>query len=65
MIKLYSTHCPRCTVLETKLKQKGIEYQEITDVDEMIKLGIQAVPQLDVDGKLLNFGEAVKWVNER
>ena len=62
---LYSTHCPRCTVLEAKLKQKGIEYQEINNVDEMLKLGIQAVPQLKVDGELMDFSEAIKWVNMR
>ena len=65
MVKLYSTHCPKCRVLETKLKQKNIEYEECDDIEEMLKLGIQAVPQLEVDGKLLSFGEAVKWVNER
>ena len=64
-IILYSTHCPRCTVLEAKLKQKNIEYQEINNVDEMLKLGIQEVPQLKVDGKLMTFSEAVKWVNMR
>lgn len=64
-IILYSTHCPRCTVLEAKLKQKNIEYQEINNVDEMLKLGIQEAPQLKVDGKLMTFSEAVKWVNMR
>lgn len=64
-IILYSTHCPRCTVLEAKLKQKNIEYQEINNVDEMLKLGIQTVPQLKVDGKLMDFSEAIKWVNMR
>lgn len=65
MVKLYSTHCPKCRVLETKLIQKNIKYEEITDVDEMLKLDIKVVPQLEVDGKLLDFGEAVKWVNEQ
>lgn len=64
-IILYSTHCPRCTVLEAKLKQKNIEYEECNDIEEMLKLGIQEAPQLKVDGKLMTFSEAVKWVNER
>lgn len=64
-IILYSTHCPRCTVLETKLKQKNIEYEECNDIEEMLKLGIQEAPQLKVDGKLMTFSEAVKWVNMR
>ena len=31
---LYSTHCPRCNIIETKLKQKQINYVEITDIDD-------------------------------
>lgn len=63
MVILYSTHCPKCTVLETKLKNKEIEFEEISDVEEMLSKGISSVPYLEVEGKLLNFSEAVKWVN--
>lgn len=64
MIKLYSTNCPKCKVIGMKLKQKGIEYEEITDVNEMLGLGIKSAPMLSLeDGNLLNFTDAVKWVN--
>ena len=49
MITLYSTHCPRCRVLETKLTQKNIEFNVVTDVNKMESLGIQSVPILEVD----------------
>lgn len=65
MIKMYSTHCPKCKILETKLKQKNIEYEECTDINEMLSKGIETVPILEVDGQMLDFGKAVKWVNER
>ena len=65
MVKLYSTHCPKCRVLETKLKQKNIQYEECNDVDEMLSRGLTSAPYLEVDGELLDFGKAVKWVNER
>ena len=65
MIILYTTGCPRCHVLETKLKQKNIEYVECNDVEEMEKKGISSVPCLDVEGDLMDFGNAVKWVNEQ
>ena len=32
---LYTTHCPKCKVLTTKLKAKGVDYEEVTDVDVM------------------------------
>lgn len=60
---LYSTGCPRCTVLKRKLDEKGVVYQEIEDVDEMMKLDIMEVPVLYVGGVLMNFTEAIEWVN--
>jgi glutaredoxin len=65
MITLYSTHCPKCKVLATKLQQKNVEYQENTDIDEMEKLGIMSVPMLMVDNQLMNFTEAISWVNNQ
>lgn len=62
-ITLYSTGCPRCNVLEKKLNQKGVSFTVNDSVDEMRELGIMAVPVLHVDGNLLEFTEAVKWVN--
>lgn len=63
-IVLYSTHCPRCSVLEKKLKKKQLHYTEITDVNEMTKIGLKSAPALQVDGgKLMNFQEANNWIN--
>lgn len=61
---LYSTGCPKCKILETKLSQKNIEYSIFDDVDAMINKGFQSVPLLEVDKKVMSFGEAVKWLNE-
>ena len=65
MVTLYSTHCPRCRVLETKLTQKNIEFNVVTDINKMESLGIQSVPILEVNDKLLNFTDAVAWVNKQ
>ena len=64
-IVLYSTHCPRCTVLEKKLEAKGIKFEVETSVDDMLSLGITQVRMLRVDDKLLNFAEANTWVNNQ
>lgn len=65
-ITLFTTHCPKCRVLEMKLTQKGIAYDEVTDIAEMEKLGIMSVPTLCIDKdneyKLLNFKQAVDWI---
>lgn len=62
-IILYSTHCPRCTVLERKLRDKGVIYTEENSVDKMLDLGIMEVPVLSVDGERMDFSSAVQWVN--
>ena len=45
------------------LNSKGIKYKEVTDIDEMQKLGLMSVPYLSVDGELLDFVAANKWIN--
>lgn len=61
---LYTTHCPKCKVLTAKLKAKGVDYEEVTDVDVMRDKGFMSAPMLEVDGKIMTFVEAIKWVNE-
>lgn len=60
---LYSTHCPRCEVLEEKLKIKGIKYIEENSVEVMQEKGIMSVPVLEYNGELFDFGKAVKLIN--
>lgn len=62
---LYTTFCPKCRVIEAKLKQKGIKYKEITDIDIMTEKGFMSVPMLEVDNFVMNFTEANTWINER
>jgi hypothetical protein len=65
MIKVYTTGCPKCHVLEAKLVQKNIEFEEIMDIPLMERLGIDMIPMLEIEeGKLLPFADAVKWINE-
>jgi len=65
MVTLFTTHCPKCNVLKTKLDQKGVNYTEIDDVDEMLKRGFETAPVLAVDDKVMTFGEALQWVGEQ
>lgn len=62
MITLYTTHCPKCRVIEKKLAQKNIQYIEVSDINEMQKLGFQSAPMLKVDDKLYNFSDANRWI---
>lgn len=62
-IKLYTIHCPKCNVLENKLKSKNIDYIEITDIGTIIEKGYISVPVLEVDDKVMNFTDANTWIN--
>ena len=62
-ITLFSTHCPKCNVLEKKLQQKNISYEEVNDVEIMKEKGYLTVPILEVDGKSMDFKTAVDWIN--
>lgn len=62
-IILYSTHCPKCCVLEKKLKQKDILYEEVNDVDIIKNKGYSTVPVLEVDGTSMDFKTASDWIN--
>ena len=66
MITVYTKEgCPKCKILKMKLAQKGIEYNEVNDLQQMIAMGIKSAPQMDVDGVKYEFAEAIKYVNER
>ena len=62
---LYSTNCPKCKILETKLNKKGINYSIVTDVDTMISKGFTQAPVLEIDGEVKEFREANTWVEEQ
>lgn len=50
-------------MLEKLLKLKNIEYNTITDTSLMINKGLKSVPQLEVDGVLMNYEVAKVWVD--
>lgn len=62
-VKLYSTHCPKCIVLEKKLNQKNISFEEINDIDVMAEKGFMQAPMLEVDGEVMDFKQANDWIN--
>ena len=65
MIKLYSTHCPQCNALEMKLNKAGIVYEICDDKELMAARGFKAAPVLEIGDEVLNFSQAIKWVNSQ
>ena len=65
---LYSTHCPKCNILEKKLTQKGINFTIVDDQAEVVKLGkdnkIMSAPILQVNNAVFDFSSANAWIND-
>lgn len=61
---LYSTHCPKCKILEKKLTGSNIEYKINTDIEEMQDKGYLSLPVLEVDGDVKDFSAAISWINK-
>ncbi|MEG0898311.1 MAG: thioredoxin family protein [Oscillospiraceae bacterium] len=61
-VKLYTTHCPKCHVLSQKLNEASVEFEEISDINQLMEMGLMQAPMLEVDGKLMSFVEAVQWI---
>jgi glutaredoxin len=59
---LYEHGCPKCKILKMKLDQKGIQYEDVTDVEVMKSKGFKEAPKLEVDGVVMGFKEAVDWI---
>jgi hypothetical protein len=51
--------------LESKLKEKNIDFTIENDVDKMLDMGIMTAPVLEVDGEILQFKDANDWINEQ
>ena len=64
-VTLYTTGCPKCTVLKAKLDAKGIAYTVESNTEEMARRGFDYLPMLEVDDIVYDFAKAVKWVTER
>lgn len=66
IIMYSSPTCPRCKVLETKLKRKNIPFSKETKEDVILEKGLKSIPWLELeDGALLDFSAANNWINEQ
>ena len=61
---LYTTHCPKCKVLEKKLNANNIPFETSEDIRVLLANNIFTVPVLQLeDGRLLEFKEAIDFAN--
>ena len=63
-VKLYTTHCPKCKILEERLNEKKIKYETVDNIEELQKMNFKSVPNLEIDGKIYNYLESIKYLNK-
>ena len=65
-MRVYSTGCPKCQVLVRKLNDKGVDYELIEDIDEVLaasnKYDIKEAPFVVIDEQPYGFADAIKFM---
>ena len=66
-IILYTIDCPKCLILEKKLKAKNIEFLRVSDREMLTAKGFsnKPFPILEVDGVEMGYKTAIEWVNNQ
>ena len=66
-IVLYTIDCPRCIVLEKKLKEKNIDFIKVSDKDTLLAKpnGDSSFPILEVFDVTMNYKSAIQWINNQ
>ena len=64
-IILYTIGCTKCDILKEKLENKNIIFNIIDDENILRELGFDKFPKLSVNGNIMDYPDAVKWVNSQ
>lgn len=69
MITLYSSHCPKCIVLENQMKNKKLDFEVVTDENIYMPIAkeknIMSMPFAEIDGQIYNTIQLQKYIMER
>jgi hypothetical protein len=62
---LFSTGCPKCTILKKKLDSKNIKYEVTDNLEPLVENHIMSIPVLykRSEDKYMTFADAVAFVN--
>ena len=64
-IQILGTGCPKCKQLEANAREavakKGIEaeIEKVTDIDEIMNMGVMMTPALVIDGEVKSVGKVL------
>jgi len=61
---LYSNGCPKCNILQKKLEEKGLVFEKTDNLEVIILKGFRTAPVLYNGKEFLDFGKAIKWIQD-
>lgn len=62
---LYSMpNCPQCKALKDRLICGNYHFQVIDDIELMLSKGFTHVPMVEINNKIMNYAETIKWMDE-
>ena len=64
IITLYSTGCPKCQILEKRLKKNNFNFTISDDVNILIEKGFQSAPVMAVGKLFFDYGSAMKLLKK-
>lgn len=75
LIKVFGPGCRSCNETEKLIKNmtegmKGVEVEKVSDMKEMMALGIMSTPAVSIDGKIVSTGkipskkEIMQWLGQ-
>ena len=65
-IILYTSDtCDRCKIVKQMLNIHSVTYTEITDKDYILGLGVESVPSIEVDNKIISeYSNVLSWLEQ-
>lgn len=64
IITLYSTGCPKCQILEKRLKKNNFNFTISDDVNILIEKGFQSAPVMAVGKLFFDYGSAMNLLKK-
>jgi len=64
-LQILGSDCPNCLILEANVREaladRGLDHrvEKVTDIDEIVEMGVFMIPALVIDGEVKSSGRAL------
>ena len=61
---IYSNSCPKCNILKQVADEKGLQYEENSNLNAVREKGFRSLPVMEYKGEFYDFGKAFHMIKE-